>query len=194
MRLQYIKKLISEFYDGNTTIEQEKELYDFFTKDDIPAELKDDKDIFLACYESDDIKAPDYLEFKLNSIIDQLSENTGNNKSGYSEKIIKESINPEIKPPVHKNIFLNSPWTSFTTIAACAILIFAFTFFVFKRSDTQKYADTYKDPAKAYVETQKALALVAQNLNIGFEQMENASNKIDKSQKVLDKQIRKITK
>lgn len=193
MRTQHIKKLLSDFYDGNTTNEQEKELYEFFSKGNVPAELMDDKKIFLACYENEVINVPESLEFKLNSIIDKLSENAENNIANYSDKVLTENINPEIKPPKKKNMFLYSPWTIISTIAACALLIFAITFAVVKKNDTQKYTDTFNDPAKAYIETQKALTLVAENLNTGFEQMENATNKIEKSNKVLDKQIKKIT-
>lgn len=193
MRTQHIKKLISEFYDGYTTNEQEKELYEFFSKDNVPDELMDDKKIFLACYENEVINVPESLEFNLNSMIDKLSENSENNNFSYSEKTISEMINPDIKPPKRKNVFLYSPWTILSTIAACALIIFAITFAVVKKNDSQKYADTFNDPAKAYVETQKALALVAENLNTGFEQMENATNKIEKSNKILDKQIKKIT-
>lgn len=193
MRTQHIKKLLSEFYDGITTNEQEKELYEYFSKTDIPAELMDDRKIFLACYENEVISVPESLEFNLNSMIDKLSENAENNIADYSESVSTENINPDIKPPKRKNIFMYSSWTIMSTIAACALLIFAITFTVVKNNDTQKYADTFNDPAKAYIETQKALALVADNLNTGFEQMENATNKIEKSNKILDKQIKKIT-
>ncbi len=44
-----IKRLLNTYYNGNTSIEQEKLLCDFFaTTTDIPAELESERQLFMA--------------------------------------------------------------------------------------------------------------------------------------------------
>lgn len=78
-----IKSLLEAYYDGATTIEQEKLLCDFFTSTtEIPAELECDKQIFNSLHSTNinKFKIPDNLENKLISHIDNLEKNEQNNR------------------------------------------------------------------------------------------------------------------
>ena len=70
-----IKRLLDAYYEGNTSIEQEKLLCDFFaTATDIPAELEPDRELFvtLQAATETDIEIPSDLEQRLISHIDKL--------------------------------------------------------------------------------------------------------------------------
>lgn len=70
-----IKRLLNTYYDGNTSIEQEKLLCDFFaTTTDIPAELETERQLFMALQSATkiDIDIPADLEQSLIAHIDNL--------------------------------------------------------------------------------------------------------------------------
>lgn len=48
MNIDYINELISKFLDAETTLEEERELYSFFSQPEIPEPLQQYKDMFLA--------------------------------------------------------------------------------------------------------------------------------------------------
>ena len=41
-----IRTLTDKFYDGDTTPEEEQELYDFYRQDDIPEDLRPNQELF----------------------------------------------------------------------------------------------------------------------------------------------------
>ena len=47
MTIEQIKSLLSRFYEGQTTSEEERLLADFFRREDVPEELQEDKQLFL---------------------------------------------------------------------------------------------------------------------------------------------------
>ena len=52
MKTSEIKKLVEAFYNGETTIEEEKLLLSYFQGEDVAEELLKEKDLFLNLYQS----------------------------------------------------------------------------------------------------------------------------------------------
>ena len=78
-----IKSLLEAYYDGTTTIEQEKLLCDFFaTASNIPPELEADRQLFVELYAKVDepFDVPVDLEAKLMSHIDNLERRDTNKR------------------------------------------------------------------------------------------------------------------
>lgn len=78
-----IKRLLNTYYDGNTSIEQEKLLCDFFaTTTDIPAELETERQLFMALQSATkiDIDIPADLEQSLIAHIDNLGRQETQNR------------------------------------------------------------------------------------------------------------------
>ena len=46
MRKEEIQKLIDRYFEGETTLEEERRLYEFFQKDNIPAEFEEYTEMF----------------------------------------------------------------------------------------------------------------------------------------------------
>lgn len=76
METKKIKLLLDAFYAGNTTLEEEQTLMDYFCSEkDIPKEFETDKEIFcsLKIEKEKDIIAPKNLEKRLKNHIDNLA-------------------------------------------------------------------------------------------------------------------------
>lgn len=101
--INQIKSLLEAYYDGTTTIEQEKLLCDFFASaTEIPKEFETDRQLFMSLQTAGncDLSIPDNLECQLISHIDNL------------EKAEQINRNKWIKPFIY------------ISAAACAILLF----------------------------------------------------------------------
>lgn len=80
--INHIKSLLEAYYDGTTTIEQEKLLCDFFASaTNIPAELEADRQLFNSLHSAltNEIIVPDNLEDQLITHIDNLEKAEQNN-------------------------------------------------------------------------------------------------------------------
>lgn len=165
-----IEKLLADFYDGNTSLEQETELYRCLLDADVPEHLKADKKAFLALYESShnlSTTTPPNLEDRLNNLIDNLE---------VKERFKSKKIG----------------WKWIGGIAASVAIIVSLSIYIFsghKYNNTPLYVDTYSDPEEAYIQTQKALLLASNKLNKGFDQLEMMSSNIEKANGIVHKII-----
>jgi hypothetical protein len=173
-----IEQLLAAFYEGETTREEEELLYRYFSEEDIPSHLNSDKKLFTELFRSSasSVKVPDGLDGKLNTLIDTLSENERNEQTPATAR--------------NKRIKLLQ-WRRIAGIAASLLIVMSAGIFLFRynRSDNRILADTYNDPQKAYIETQKTLLLVSSKLNKGLGHMEVIERDLDKTQKIIEKNI-----
>lgn len=194
MKLEEINNLLKDFYEGKTTLEQEKDLLDFFNSGQIPDELKDEQSMFLSCYQTEGISVPENLKDKLELLIDIQALNDSSSKDLNHDKPVMRVLSPETAPPKSRTRIIQSSWFRYTSIAASIVLIFTVSFFSYKSNMSDELADTYTNPIDAYLETQRALTLVAQNLNTGFVQLEVAQENFGKANNILNQQLKKIYK
>lgn len=159
--------LIKKFYDGETSIQEEHFLYDYFASSDIPHDLEKDRKIFLDLYRmNDDVVVPQNLESDLNRLIDQLDE-----KDKKTKKI-------------------NWKWAA--GIAASILIVVSCSLYLLgSKNNDRELVDTYSDPREAYIAAQKALLLASNKLNKGFDQFQDVQNNLDKTNKELYKTFQK---
>ena len=70
-----LKMMIEQFFDAVLTAEEERELCRYLRENDVPAELRKDKEMILAfCRESEDVELPDGAALRLEAMIDTLAE------------------------------------------------------------------------------------------------------------------------
>lgn len=74
--------------------------------------------------------------------------------------------------------------------ASIALLSGIGLYFYNQPNESAGLRDTYSDPETAYKEAEKAIGLVAENLNRGMYQYKNANDKVYKAQKILEKQFK----
>ena len=80
----------------------------------------------------------------------------------------------------------------YAAIAACIALVFGVGYYFLSQEDPVNLAeqDTYQDPMLAQQEAERALNLLAYNLNKGMGQLEKAKALSDKTEKSLNKQLK----
>ncbi len=164
MEKKRIEQLIEKFYNGETSIGEERLLENYFSQKNIPASLEAERDIFRFYSSSRNEQLPD----------DQLKE-----------KIIRaiESEGGDLSGKKRRMIY------TVTGIAASILLLIGSYFILLSPSGPgialSKYKDTYDNPEIAYMETHKALLYVSGKLNEGTSKLDNLT-KFEKGTKELD--------
>ena len=136
--------------------------------------------------ELEQIPIPEGLEERLEKKIDEWEE---------SEKRKVKSEESKRSHPSHLR-----PLTSYlkvTAIAASIALIFGVGFYFLQQKEEPvnlAEQDTYQDPVVAQQEAQKALNLLAYNLNKGMGQLEKAKAISDRTEMTLNKQLQVLEK
>ena len=144
MEIDKIEELVEKYLEGNTSLQEEKELKTYFSSDDVPVHLKQYKEVF-GFY--------------------------GEAKKETSKEIILSK-----KPN-------NKKWIG---IAASIVLVTMIATYLYQNANKTQSVDTFDSPEEAFVETHKALQMVANNINSG---MENATylQEYEKTKKIIFK-------
>jgi len=158
MNSEGIKQLLEKYYEGATTSEEELLLKKFFSGENIPPDLSNDKEIFRYYMQMAEIPEPSTkFEERIISAIDRENEKI----AGFKRRKL------------------------FGTLSgiAAAMLILAGTYFFFTNRSEPR--DTYSDPEVAYAETMKILYDVSARLNHGTQALGQIGALQDETQKTL---------
>lgn len=151
MEFNKIEDILEKYFQGETSIAEEKELKDYFSSPNVAQHLEQYKPMF-----------------------------------GYFSHVKEQKSTQEIPLKTNKQ---NVAWLS---IAASAVVLLGIgTYFYVSEKNTvdtvaQTELGTYDDPEEALAATQKALALLSSNVNVGIgsvqyiRQYEESKNKIFK--------------
>lgn len=140
MKPEEVKRLLEKYYDGESTLEEELVLKKYFSRNDVPEDLAEEKEIFGYYIQSVAIPEPSVsFEKRIISALDTVDHQSVNLKRRKIFGII-------------------------TGIAAAIIMLAGSYFFFIQRSEPR---DTYSDPEIAYAETMKILYNVSSRLNQG---------------------------
>ena len=147
-----IRKLLDRFYVGETTLEEEKILQDYFSSGSIPEELLPDRDLFRSLgTASDSVAVPEGLNQKILDVIDQQEK-----------KVVRT-----------RRISVYS----LSGLAAGLLVVIALYVGYFRGDNPGRLAhqmtDTYEDPQDAYEEAKRTLAYVSAKLNTGTNELEH---------------------
>jgi hypothetical protein len=169
-----IKKLITAFYNGDTTQEEETILQKFFDTKNISEKWNADRNLFYALHDPSEIKLPKGFSERLENNIDRYIKETG-----HSNKVAKNRF---------KTGYL---LISAGSIAAAILLLTGiFIFHEPSFSGDDMITDTYTDPREATVVAEKVLTLISVNLNKGFLPLEKTKKSIDKTNELLNKNLK----
>ncbi len=159
-KLTSIKELLDKFYEGQTSLEEELHLKEYFLGDNIPEELLEDKELFVSISAtSEHIEVPDNLN---SSLIEAIS---------FAEH--RESRVKRI------NLY------SFSGLAAGLAIILGVYFAFLRDNPTEVLAEyTIQDEEVAYLEAKRALTYVSAKLNKGTASLEPLGQ-VNRSMKTL---------
>lgn len=132
MEFNKIEILIEKYFQGETSIAEEKELRSYFSSQDVAPHLEQYKAMF-----------------------------------GYFTEAKQQEFTQKIPQQTKKRKVM---WLS---IAASIVVLFGMAAFFIIDNDnqtaTQNELGSYESPEQAFRETQKALALLSSNVNVGIE-------------------------
>lgn len=136
--IQRIKRLLSLYESGLSSIIQERELTRLLSEaQDLPEELKDSRDMILGVSRKIDIEVPSELDASLSNTVDRLERVETAGRRG-------------------------NRWIMRAGIAASAMIVISIAGFLIKESRPSPYEIT--DPAEASEYTKEAIITVAQEL------------------------------
>ena len=127
--------------------------------------------------ELEQIPIPEGLEERLSAKIDEWEE--------------------EEKKATRSRLIPLTSYLKVTAIAASIALVFGVGFYFLQQKEEPvnlAEQDTYQDPSVAQQEAQKALNLLAYNLNTGMGQLEKAKAISDRTEMTLNKQLQVLEK
>ena len=127
--------------------------------------------------ELEQIPIPEGLEERLEAKIDEWEESE-------KRKVKSEKLK-----------YLFPSYLKVTAIAASVALVFGVGYYFLQQKEEPvnlAEQDTYQDPVKAQQEAERALNMLAINLNKGMGHMEKARALSDKTEKKLNKQLKAL--
>jgi len=164
MDYKEIEQLLENYWQANTTLQEEEKLRNYFCYGVVAEHLKQYKPLFQNVAESKSI-ADNAL---LNEEFDQqmIAKIKNHEKSGWWQ-------------------LLNQP----VKIAASIIIVFTVGWVVYWQSPRATVEDnnhvTISDPQQAYKETKKALLMISVNLNKGKKHAIESLGKMDSAQNII---------
>jgi hypothetical protein len=162
MNTSGIEALLQKFYEGNTSLQEEKSLREFFQGKDVPVHLKSHQPLF-SFYSDEQRQEISDQDFELN-LTAQLTEDQD------------EIPVVQMRPNRNRIMFIAGIAASFLLLIG---LVFTFQQDVFRKSLKQA---GNPDPEIAYADVSQALMLVSGNLNNGLKQVERLQM-VDKAMK-----------
>jgi hypothetical protein len=149
MNSHEIEKLLEKYFEGATSLSEEKQLRDFFTSGDVPHRWKN---------------VEEYFSF-LNREQDQQVNN-----ADIDRKVMTAVKENNLAPLID----LRRPWIYWIAGVAASLLILIAVFVKFDPF-SKKLKDTYNDPQTAYVEARKILLYVSAKFNKGTSSLKPVS-------------------
>jgi hypothetical protein len=164
MKTQEAKALLQKYFDGLTSLEEDRILKDFFLQESLPEEFMPYKKWFTGIGMSTPDSKPETIE---NDMI----------------RMIREQ-----QKPVR---FLNRKFiVAISGIAASLIIVAGSMLYYLRQPD---YRDTFNDPAQAMAYAEKTLAFVSSEYNKGLASLAPVS-KLNGEQQKLGKSMKTIRK
>jgi hypothetical protein len=149
--IEKIRKLLDRFYLGETTLEEEKILQDYFSSARVPEELMPDRDLFRTMEAaSQAVAVPDGLNQKILDVIDQQDR-----------RVVRTR---------RISVF------TLSGLAAGLLVVIALYTGYFGKGQvgllaSHQMSDTYENPQDAYEEARRALTFVSAKLNAGTSEL-----------------------
>ena len=151
--IEKVRKMLERFYQGETTLEEERWLQDYLSSTTVSEEFLADKELFIAFKGTEEsISVPGDLNSKILETIDREEH-----RQLKSRRISLFSLSG--------------------LAAGLLALIAVYVFFLRTDNSVQlaeyQMVDTYEDPMDAYEEAKKTLAFVSNKLNAGTSEIKH---------------------
>ena len=165
MDVNKVKVLLDKYFAGASSLQEEEQLREYFSSNQVDASLKEDRAFFLAA--SDAMQLPETDEAERKRLQAKLSRQI-------------DGWNMVEKTSVRSVRRVDLRWIA--GIAASLTLLFSFGYFLNNHQQQASvamhdaYHDTYTGPRDAAAEAQKALMKFSVDLNKGLDKVSEATN------------------
>ena len=171
MEKEILKDWIERFFAAELTMDEECELYRYLCENEVPTELRKDKEAIIAlCGEPEEVELPEGAAQRLEAMLDELEEMQTRLNPPCEEGA--EGTHPRYSLPPRKG------WGAFLLRAACVAGVAVALFLALPNSkDTLMLAevyeeeDTFSTPEEAYAQAHDALMQFALALEKGAQQI-----------------------
>lgn len=143
-----IEALLAKYWECETSLEEENELREYFSQQDIPAQFREAASLFAYFGEQRNKQVRDITFDR--KVVEVVQKSATANKS----KVVRLMYN-------------------FSRIAAGLIVVVVATYYIrseIRKTTPQEMVDTYSDPKLAFEETKKALMMISKSFGHAEEQ------------------------
>ena len=163
-----IRKLVEKFYEGKTSLEEERTLADFLLRDNVPDEFFPDSKLFYAL-NTHSMEVPNESIQAIESLIDSFKEE---------------------QPSDRKTKMSHAKYWAIGVAASFALILGVRQFQKSQQAESTLFTDTYKNPDDAYRATVEALQLFSDNFSKGTESVEKANMHLEKAQEIINQSLK----
>ncbi|MCG6186807.1 hypothetical protein [Maribellus maritimus] len=146
MELKEIKRLLQLYFNGESTLEDERKLEAYFSGGDVADELKEYAEFFGGISELSELEDDPTIE---DDVMDYILENEHQEKTKY-----------------------RSMWKTVTGIAASVIIVLG-GFLFYQQQNQQPFEDTFDDPEVAYAYVRQTMQYVSGKYSEGLAELSN---------------------
>lgn len=180
MTIEQVQSLLSRFYEGQTTPEEERLLAAYLRREDVPEELQEDKQLFLMLAQISDQEMPADIAEEITAFVNNL---------GQTEK---KPVLSEVKQ--HKGIIyrLKTPPKMFYRVAATVVILLAIgggVLFHQRTYTTDPFRDTCSTPEEAAAQIQRANNMIAKASGQCFETASKALQQTEDAKQIINQYI-----
>ncbi len=180
MTIEQVQPLLSRFYEGQTTPEEERLLAAYLRREDVPEELQEDKQLFLMLAQISDQEMPADIAEEITAFVNNL---------GQTEK---KPVLPEVKQRKGIIYRLKTPPKMFYRVAATVAILLAIgggVLFHQRTYTTDPFRDTCSTPEEAAAQIQRANNMIAKASGQCFETASKALQQTENAKQIINQYI-----
>lgn len=180
MTIEQVKSLLSRFYEGQTTPEEERLLAAYLRREDVPEELQEDKQLFLMLAQISDQEMPADIAEEITAFVNNL---------GQTEK---KPVLSEVKQRKGIIYRLKTPPKMFYRVAATVVILVAIgggVLFHQRTYTTDPFRDTCATPEEAAAQIQRANNMIAKASGQCFEPASKALQQTENAKQIVNQYI-----
>ena len=180
MTIEQIKSLLSRFYEGQTTPEEERLLAAYFRREDVPEDFQQDNQLFLLLAQTSEQEMPQDIADEITAFVNNLGQ-------------------PDIQPfthvsKQHKGVIyrLKTPPKMWYRVAATVAILLAIGGGVLHHQRTYAtdlFRDTCATPEEAAAQIQRANSMIAKATEQCMAPTSKALQKADATKQVINQYI-----
>jgi hypothetical protein len=190
-----INELLTSFYSGNTSPEEEQFLMTYFNSHEVSECNQNDSALMKILFDSERIPLPEGLAERLEHALDEHQGTKSPSRHAElvsASPVLYQGIAEQVRndDSVKRIVFITPHnrkiYLSLASAAAVALLCIGLFFATGRQHKTDYITDTFTNPQEAAVAAEQALLFVASKLNKGLAPYEKFRENLNNTNKILN--------